>query len=494
MAEKTLIFKKGYDEITEDNEEIKKYLKKERDVRFEYETLYKINRDDNIQLWKIGYILKTNVVYTKYGIVDGKLQTSEHNPEPKGNKTKFQQALQYINNEYDKQIRKGYVIDLNTNNEVDEKKQCMLANKYYFQEDVLKKSKNEQARDQFKYYFDSNDVFVDKPTKLDFPVMLSAKLDGMRILVKRKGDKIFYKSRTNHSINHFDMFDEQFKLIFKYIPEDIYLDGEMYGFDKDGQHIDFQKTISILKKEINVSKQERDELKSYINFCIFDVDIKGSYEYRYHTLLKYYKKYCEDEDFKRVCFGERAEEESTIVLGEEREVMGNKITILQQFLAYNHIDILKFQDWCVENGFEGSMIRKIYYSSVYSTSEGKKEERDRKYFLNNGDFSWLKECYYNYSRTNFILKVKYFMDEEGIIINIHGGKKGSRDEKCAILQVKNDDGIKLDIVPAETKELRKEILEHKKDFIGKLYTYKYFKKSNDGVPIFATGWRFKQDL
>ena len=252
---KILILKKGYDQFSyDDNEEIKKYIYK-TNLDIEYQPLYKINRDNNIQMWKIGYTPESNVVYTNYGVVDGKLQRSEHNPESKGNKTLLQQAAQYINNEYEKQIRKGYVVNLNSDDKSDEKKQPMLAGKFYFSKEVLANSKTEKGREQYKYY--DGEI---KPSEIEFPVMISAKLDGMRILVKRRGEKIFYKSRTNIEMKNLNVFDDQFSLLFKYIPEDIYLDGEMYSLDSEGNHLDFQSIISILKKEKNISESDKKQL------------------------------------------------------------------------------------------------------------------------------------------------------------------------------------------------------------------------------------------
>lgn len=446
MSKDKIIYFRKSDDIKLEDEKIKKYIDT-RNVKIELEPLFKINKISNNSIWKIGYEIKQNLVYTEWGIEGGKMQTSGHNPIPKGKKTEFEQALQYMLEEYEKKIRSGYSV-IDDDNQDDPKKQPMLANKYFASPSLYKTSSHVLAKKQIQFL---NKV---KPTKIELPVMISAKLDGMRVLVRREKNKIIYKSRTNIELEHLNVFDNHFNIFFKYFPDGYYLDGEMYGFDEYENHVDFQEIISTLKKEKDRTEEDNLKLYNMMKFCIFDSDIEGPFEYRFSEILRYYKKYISDDEYK--------------------EYNDDKIVILNNIYIDDEKDIIKFQDSVIDQGFEGTMIRKLYYSKY-------------------GNKKWFNESYYNYARSNMLLKFKYFEDEEGTIISIHGGKKGSKDEDCAIFLIKNDDDIKVTVVPASTKKERKKMLLNKKDYIGRRYTYKFFGKTKDGVPKIATGFRFRDD-
>jgi len=124
-------------------------------------------------------------------------------------------------------------------------------------------------------------------------------------------------------------------------------------------------------------------------------------------------------------------------------------------LVNNYVEAKAFHDECVQNGFEGAMLKNA-----------------------NGLYIFEYE-------SNDIEKVKEFMDAEFEII---GGKEGSgTDEGCIIYRCITDDGKEFDVRPRGTVESRQAMLRNLPNDIGKNLTVRFAEWSDEQKPLQPVG-------
>lgn len=270
-----------------------------------------------------------------------------------------------------------------------------------------------------------------KKTKLKFPVGVSVKLDGIRCLV-RYDDKIYYRSRNNKEYNHLSMFDDDVKLFLSFLQPNIELDGEMFS-----QHLNFNKIASIFRKEVNTNV---DDIKENIKYFIFDSNEHLPYELRWTQLFEAYKLYLE-------------------------KTQDPMIVLVNTFWAKSHDEIKQLHDKSIENGFEGTMIRKCYFSD--KTEKG-------------------YECsLYRPGRRTNILKYKNMLDEEATIEKIISGK--GREAGKALLGVRDIRGNFFFVRPSYTFKERELWYQNQELVLNKKITIVFQELSEDGIPRFPVG-------
>lgn len=273
--------------------------------------------------------------------------------------------------------------------------------------------------------------YVYQKTKLSFPVGVTVKLDGIRCLV-RYDDKIYYRSRNNKEYNHLSVFDNDIKLFLSFLHPNIELDGEMFS-----EHLNFNKIASIFRKEVNTNE---DDLKENIKYYIFDSNQDLPYELRWKELYDAYCSYL-------------------------NETKDHLVVLLNNHWASSHEDIKKIHDVSIENGFEGTMIRKCHFS----------DRTDKGY-----------ECsLYRPGRRTNILKFKNMIDEEATIEKIISGK--GRESGKALLGVRDIRGNFFIVRPSYTFKEREEWFKNPNLVLGKQITIVFQELSEDGVPRFPVG-------
>jgi len=124
-------------------------------------------------------------------------------------------------------------------------------------------------------------------------------------------------------------------------------------------------------------------------------------------------------------------------------------------IVHNPEETKIFHDKCVQNGFEGAMLKNI-----------------------NGLYMFQ----YN---SNDLEKVKSFEDDEFEIV---GGKEGTgTDDGCIIYRCKTENGLEFDTRPRGTVESRKQMYINLPSDIGKMLTVRYAELSDDGIPLQPVG-------
>ncbi len=124
-------------------------------------------------------------------------------------------------------------------------------------------------------------------------------------------------------------------------------------------------------------------------------------------------------------------------------------------IVQNYAEAKIFHDKCVQNGFEGAMLK---------------------------NKAGLYMFQYN---SNDIEKVKEFEDDEFEIV---GGKEGTgADAGCIIYKCVTESGLEFDARPRGTQERRREMLINLPNDIGKKLTVRYAELSDDGIPLQPVG-------
>ena len=257
--------------------------------------IYKRTQTGAIQQWEI--VTGGNTFWTVEGQVGGKLTTSmptlvEGKNIGRSNETSDEeQAFKEAESRWKKKLEKGYFEDINS---IDNKKKFfepMLAHKY-----------------------------VDFKDSIDFPVLVSPKIDGCRMVATKDG--LFTRNGKEYvSCPH---IHEALKPVFKQFPNWV-IDGEIYSHDEK-----FEKIISLVKKT-KPTENDLIESEKLIKLWVFDgtVGTALGFEDRFYSIREVISKYAGTKYIKFV----------------ENEV------------AKNHKEVQAAHDKYVGEGFEGAMIR-----------------------------------------------------------------------------------------------------------------------------------------
>jgi DNA ligase 1 len=214
------------------------------------------------------------------------------------------------------------------------------------------------------------------------------------------------------------------------LPKGWVLDGELYIHGKT-----FQEITKLVKKLRPESKE--------VVFHVYDIPRKdgqdiGAWDARSEVLANFYGNLYEGK-----CSSVRTVE--TCVVADEAEVF-------------------KLQSQYLEEGYEGAIVRE--YDGIYRFGH----------------------------RSNSLLKVKSFMDDEYEIIGYTTGV--GKFDGCVIWICITEDGTEFKVVPQGTMEERKELYEEADVHIGELLKVKFFELTDDNVPRFPVGigFRLAQDV
>lgn len=287
----------------------------------------------------------------------------------------------------------------------------------------------------------------------NFPVNISAKIDGIRNLSRLNPDgSVNMRSRTNKPHNApLSHIKEELSLFLKYCPQGTELDGEIY-IDK----MSLNEIAGIVKTKKKVHK-DHDKLKYYI-FDIIEPNLL-CWEARYSLLVNCFNKYLEDGNPAKT------------------------FTVIQTYSANNEKEIIDYHTRFVNEGYEGLMVKRYACAEVtccLAHLQNKEIDKMCKDCKNGYELTLYKS-----NRNNNLLKYKKFIDEEFEIIGYSCGTGKEQDAIMFECQTKN--GVKFSCRPLGSLEYRKELYENGEELIGKLLTVKYQELSKDGCPRFPNG-------
>ena len=356
------------------------------------ETLYHQGKTGAIVQWDIW--TEGADICTKYGQIDGKMQTARKTATPKNvgranATTAEEQAVLEAKAMHKKRLDGKYSLTIE-----DAKKEVFLP--------MLAAS------------------FDKRKDKVTYPVDVQPKLDGVRCLAYWDGDSVKLMSRGGKQWECCDHIIDELEQV---LPKDWVLDGELYIHGSTFQEI--TKLVKKLRPE-----------SGNVQFHVYDVP-RANYDEEH---LDWDSRFTALESMHR--FTDSCKSVVTV----------NTYQCDAEDVVY------QLQSQFLEEGYEGAIVR----------------ERDGEY-----KFGY---------RSNKLLKVKNFMDEEYKIVDYTTGV--GRFEGCIIWICETENGDAFKVVPQGTMEERqKTYYNARKDGegLGDMLKVKFFELTDDDIPRFPVG-------
>ena len=388
------------------------------------QTLYKIDTKGKLREWTMH--IDGASFYAVKGLVDGKKTTDKatttiaKNVGRSNETTPEAQAELQAQAKFQKKLDSGYAL-----NELD-------AQKKKFYEPMLAHN--------FK---DRQDELVGK-----YPCYSQPKLDGIRCIVRKEGDKLVGRTRNGKEIECIPHILKSLNGFFLAHPKAI-LDGELYNHDLRDN---FNKITSLVRKQKPIksaSMTDKAFAKKQTEYQERLAEAEDTIQYHVYDAPRINDVINENQsfDFRIDELKAKLMTNKHIVLVETNEVysLGNLNSLYEQYL---------------EQGYEGQMVRK-------SLSK------------------------YDNKRSTSLLKRKEFVDAEYKVVDIdvgNGNRSGTAKHLvcyCPKTNTTFNSNIK------GSFEYLKEIYDNRKDYIGKLATIKYFQLTPDGIPRFPYAIAFR---
>lgn len=372
-----------------------RHLELERVRMWQFKPMTKENSLGATLVWTIALDLDKHLIIVRHGhLSSDKIQTEEVEVELNTSGRNFEeQALVVMRNRSLKKYREGYRSD----GDPPPMKGPMLAN-----------------------------IYREGKTRLNFPVALTVKLDGIRCVIGLDGDGVKYRSKQNKVYPHLHpVFDKDIEVFYRYFPPYLELDGEMYSHS-----LTFNEISSVFRREKHT---DHSLMREHIKYHLFDCNGDGVFEERFEKLLSAYKKYASDPDNT------------------------GSIVLVNCVWAQSPEEMDDYYRYVLEHGFEGLMIRKLGIS--HSAKES---------------------IYKPGQRCNNILKLKPIMDEEALVVGVVGASGREKDK--ALLKVKDVRGNVFLTRPAADFKLREKWFHNPELIIGKVVTIEFDSVSEKGVP------------
>lgn len=182
-----------------------------------------------------------------------------------------------------------------------------------------------------------------------------------------------------------------------------------------------------------VKKNHGNGTTEKLNLVVYDIIMDAEFERRYAEILK------------------------CISLQYNTDMVG-RVARLETVPQTKEVDVLDYEKVCVKEGYEGCMVRTTDL------------------------------MYENNHRSNNLLKVKSFKDDEFKVISFNVAQNGKVVWHCA---AKN--GKEFDCYHKSTLERGQWYAQHGKEFLNRKLTVKYFDLTPDGLPQFPVGLAFRDE-
>ena len=357
-------------------------------IMFHLPLIFKRTQTGAIQEWLIT--IEGNSFFTTEGQTNGKKTISKptivkgKNIGRSNETTACEQALKQAKSKWTKKIETGYTEDIKKIDIALTYFSPMLAHKY----------------NNYK-------------TKIKFPVLVSAKIDGARVIATKNG----LYTRNGKEYLSCPHINKLLKPLFKVHPTWV-IDGEVYSHDNN-----FEKIMSLVKKK----KPKEEDLKAseeMVKLWVFDGVIDD--------------KKCE---FKNR-FNMIKNEITNLIPDYEKHIV-----FVENKIANNHEEVVKAHDKYVEQGYEGVMIRIV--DSPYECKRSKNLLKLKSF--QDDEFEILEIIEGIRGRSNMAGKIKV-KDKQG---NIFGaGIKGGEEYYKELL--KNKDKLVGKLATVRYQELSKD--------------------------------------
>jgi len=263
-----------------------------------------------------------------------------------------------------------------------------------------------------KNYFDDTDYFVGKK------FAIQVKLDGFRMTIFKKGEKITVLSRSGKDqTGNFPLIEKEVREVFK--NHDVVLDGERMplGF----MEMDSDKQYKL------VSESTKKGGSTEVCLAVYDFMFLKDWEQRH----------------QRMTYGERYGEYSTMINNKKCKYL---FALPALYIGDDISEIEKWLDWAHKNKKEGVIVKTL-----------------------DGMYQW--------DRTIDCVKVKTFKDADLEIIDFQEGRGRHKGRLGAV--VVNYKGNKVAVGSGFSDEMRDEIWKNKKKYLGKIAEIVYFEETEN---------------
>lgn len=203
--------------------------------------------------------------------------------------------------------------------------------------------------------------------------------------------------------------------------------------DLDGTVLDGELILpnnALLQTTMKALKAYKDDLTPNLLFRVYDVVMDKGYDYRLARASEIVQK------------------------------SGDHVKLMTTLAVQKEEDIWPLHEGFVKAGWEGSMIRT--HSENYKTGA---------------------------HRSNSLLKIKPFLDEEFECIGVEEGT--GKNAGVATLVCKTEAGVEFKAVPVGSLEERKKYWENPDLVVGKIWTIKFVEWTEDGKPFHANALNIK---
>lgn len=377
----------------------------------DFPKLFKINSHKKVSLWEIK-IVQNGTIYTiitTHGDENGKKIIHEKDIiEGKVKRSVLEQAIQDAKRKWEnKKEKELYSESLKESSLEDDN----ISNKKVIVRPMLANTFS------FDVYNTKNRSF-----KISFPAYVQRKYDGIRCLSYMKDGNIIIESRTGIPFQNFNKLKDELKELFKNLPPNFYLDGELYT-DK----IEFQVISGLIHlHEDKVSKEDLVQIDK-VDYYVYDFIDTNNPELTFD----------ERKNFLNLFFKNNLKNNSRVIS-------------VPSFIVNKLDDITKYHEEFVGDGFEGTMVRDM-----------------------KGPYEYGK-------RSKYLQKYKDTLDDEFKIV---GYDEGSGDEKGAVIwKCITKDNKEFSARPRGSFELRRELFLKADSYIGKWLTVLYKGYTPDGKP------------
>lgn len=371
-----------------------------------FPTLYYKARTGALHQWRVW--ADGPFVHTEYGQVEGKKQTSR---------------------------KKAEATNVGRSNERSEEAQAEFdaLSLFTYKKERKYSETPEDAEEELDHLPMLAHEFEKRGKKLQYPVDVQPKLDGVRCLAKIEDGKVELVSRSGKPWN----VPHIAEMLSRLFPRGNYvLDGELYVRGESLQ------TITSWVKKLRPETER-------IQYWIYDVPVwNGEEGLSWGERRSFFEPLI---DLLRKTKGEKLGPADPIVI-----VWTGKAETAEEV----HERERKF----VADGFEGAIVR-----------TGK------------GLYEWGH-------RSPDLLKVKSFKDAEYEVVGFQDGV--GKMEGAVVWTCKTPEGKHFNVTPKCSMEERREFFWKANRFVGKKLTVRYFTLSDDRIPIFPVGigFRCEEDL
>lgn len=379
--------------------------------------LYKRGTKGKVRKWRV--VVNADQFHTEQGLDEPGAKLTVNNPTTckgknlgKANETTPEdQAVKEAEAKYDKKLKESY---FENKDNIDKGfKEPMLAKK-----------------------------FLDRKDKVEYPVAVECKLNGVRALYRERGKMVSRKNEEFHCVPHI------IKLLDEYMPKGIQLDGEFFN-DESREHLNrITKLVSVART--SPTPEELDASEKIVEYHVYD-----GYDFKDPTTRKLIKS--------TTPFSERRSALVSLLETAFNDYDSPKVVPVVYKTAHRFEDVLDYLDNMIDQKHEGAIIRVL-----------------------GGE--------YEHKRSSNLLKLKNFEDAEFEVVRVEQGKGNWEGyvkrvvcqlppelaEKAA-KHYKNHDGTFASNIEGNQTYL-KDLWENPGKIVGKTVTIRYQNLSEYGIP------------